>query len=453
MKVLAHTKSGDSIGLLDRFLTEGHQVKLFVDDPKLKTLGEGRFNKVSSMAEGVLWKPDFVFYDMVGSGKQADGIRKQGLPVFGAAEWLDDIELHREKGLQLCQSVGIKTPKTVTFKDLSEAMNYVKANPKFTVIKINGNISAESSFVADDPGQLVEHLEFLRDSQDLSGATFVIQEKLKGIEVSSECWFSNGKPILPMNFTIELKKFYANDQGPSTGCMFSAVAPYLSPMPKMIEKTLKKLFPIIGRQQLSTCLDINCMVDENTHEPIWMEYTARLGFSASFALAATIDGDLGQFFYEVAIGKAKKVPMNHTWGTALRAVISPYPLEPQDEKVSHAIYEAIQGQPIKAKKDKYTYLCEEVMRDKKGRYVTAGVDGLVAECCGASENLFDAWRQSQKRFDDLKVPGKMARYSDGVDRAYKDSMKLRSWGFEIPKPSTGEAGKHYTPYVLKASPV
>jgi phosphoribosylamine-glycine ligase len=441
MKILAHTKSGDSIGLLDRFLNEGHQVRLFVDDPSLKTLGEGRFDKVSSMAEGVLWKPDFVFFDMVGSGKIADGIRRQGLPVFGASEWLDDIELHREKGLELCQKVGIKTPKTVTFKKMDEAIAYAKSNPEFLVTKINGNISAESSFVADDSRGLVERLEFLKDSSDLSGATFILQEKLKGIEVSSEVWFSKGKPIRPFNFTVELKKFYPGDQGPASGCMFSAVAPYLSPMPKMIEKTLKKIFPIVEKMGLSTCIDINAMVLETTHEPIWMEFTARLGFSACYALAATIDGDLGKFFYEVATGKATRVPMNHSWGVALRTVISPYPLEPIDEKISHAIYESIKGQAVKSPKDKYIYLCEEVMKDKKGRYVTAGVDGLVAECCGTSENLYDAWRQTQKRFENIKVPGKMGRVSDGVDRAYKDTMKLKSWGFEVPSPTPSSVKK------------
>ena len=438
MKILAHTKSGDSIGLLDRFLTEGHQVRLFVDDPSLKTLGEGRFEKVSSMAEGVLWKPDFVMFDMVGSGAVADGIRNKGVPVFGASKWLDDIELHREKGLELCKKVGIKTPNTMAFKKLEEAMAYAKANPKFLVIKINGNISAESSFVADDSKQMAEHLEFLRDSADLSGATFILQEKLKGVEISSEVWFSHGKPLLPFNFTMELKKFYPGDQGPASGCMFSAVAPYLSSMPKMIEKTLKKLFPMIEQMKLSTCLDINTMVTEDTHDPVWMEFTARLGFSAIYALAATIDGDLGQFFCDVATGKARHVPMNHTWGVALRTVISPYPLEPTDEKISHAIYEAIQGQSVKAPKDKGIYLCEEVMRDKKGRYITAGVDGLVAECCGASESLYDAWRKAQKRFEDIKVPGKMGRISDGVDRAYKDTLKLKSWGFEVPSPTPNQ---------------
>jgi len=434
VKILAHTKSGDSIGLLDRFKTEGHQVYLFVDDPSLKTMGEGRFDKVSTMSDGLLRNPDLVFFDMVGSGTVADGIRKKGYNVFGASKWLDDIELHREKGLEICQKFGIKTPKTETFKDMKEAISYAKSNPQFLVTKINGNISAESSFVADDSKSLVEHLEFLSDSMDLSGATFILQEKLKGVEVSSEVWFSKGKPILPYNFTMELKKFYANDQGPATGCMFSAVAPYLSSNPKIINKTLAKLFPIIEKEQISSCLDINCMIDEKTHEPIWMEFTARLGFSACYALAATIDGDLGQFFYEVSTGKANRVPVKHTWGTALRTVISPYPLEPIDEKISHAIYENIKGQSIKAPKDKYIYLCEEVMRDKKGRYVTAGVDGLVAECCGTSESLYDAWRQSQKRFEELKVSGKMARISDGVDRAYKDTMKLKSWGFEVPSP-------------------
>src|SRR2546430_15937690 len=111
-KILCHTKSGDSLGLLAQFQQEGHKILLYCDDLDLKTLGEGRFEKVSSMAEGVLQRPDFVLFDMVGAGTLADGLRKQGMAVFGASKWLDDIELHREKGLELSKARGLKVPRT-----------------------------------------------------------------------------------------------------------------------------------------------------------------------------------------------------------------------------------------------------------------------------------------------------------------------------------------------------
>lgn len=434
MRILVVTKSCDSSGLVNRFIKEGHDIRVYHDEPELKGSLEGIAKKVSSIEAGLKENPHFVLFDMVGMGEKADQLRARGWNVFGASKLADEIELKREKGLEFAKKAGIKVPETQEFNRIEEAIAYVKANPDHTVVKVDGNLSAASSFVAKDVSEMVEWLNFLKESGGINGAKFILQQKLKGIEVSTECWFSKGKPVLPYNQTLELKKFFPGDLGPATGCMFSAVYPLSGQMPKFIDKTLKKIFPQIEKSGWSGPLDINCIVDEKTREPYFLEWTARLGYSAIYALAAMLDTNLGEFFYAIAKGTANRVPMAHSWGTALRLVVPPYPNEYPASKVERIIYDETRGQPIKFKEDKNLWLCD-VIQDDRGRIVTGGIDCIVAECTGQGSTLIEAWNKSKKIFEAVEVPNKMGRFTDGMDRAYKDSMRLRSWGYDVPRPT------------------
>jgi hypothetical protein len=51
----------------------------------------------------------------------------------------------------------------------------------------------------------------------------------------------------------------------------------------------------------------------------------------------------------------------------------------------------------------------------------------------------EAWRASQKVFEEIEVPNKGGRLTDGVEDAWKRILKLRNWGFgDIPSPSSGQ---------------
>lgn len=432
MRILVVTKSCDSAGIVNRFVEEGHDVRVFHEDSETRESMDGIVKKVPAIKEGLSFNPQLVLFDMVGMGEKADNLRAQGWNVFGASKFADDIELKREKGLEFAKKCGIRVPRSQELNNIDEAIYYVKANPDALVVKVDGNLSAASSFVAKDVSEMVEYLNFLKESGQIDGAKFILQQKLKGIEVSTEVWLSKGRPIRPYNQTFETKKLFPGDLGPATGCMSSAVYPLPGENPKFIEKTLKKAFPALLAASWTGPLDINCIVDEKTHEPYFLEWTSRLGYSAIYALLATFETNLGEFFYGVATGKVSHVPMAHTWGTALRVCIPPYPLEIQDEKISKYVYEEIAGQPVKTAKNRNIWLCEEVKKNEKGKYVTAGIDGVVAECTGQGRSLVEAWQASKKAFESIEVPNKFARLTDGINRAYRDAKQLKSWGYDVP---------------------
>jgi hypothetical protein len=67
--------------------------------------------------------------------------------------------------------------------------------------------------------------------------------------------------------------------------------------------------------------------------------------------------------------------------------------------------------------------------------------GIIGECLGRGEKLLDAWKASKKVFDDVEVPNKGARYTDGIDDAWKRIMELKKMGYsDIPSPLSSASG-------------
>jgi phosphoribosylamine-glycine ligase len=245
-----------------------------------------------------------------------------------------------------------------------------------------------------------------------------------------------GRILYPLESTFEEKKLMEGNKGPNTGAMSSAVFPYLTSSPKIAQQTVLKMVPMLQAMKFSGFLDCNSIVSEKNHQSYCLEFTARAGYDALYSLAAMIDTSLADFFNEVAHGTAKRLPLSHTWGVALRLIIPPAPNEwPDLPKVSKEAYAAIAGQPVKIPNDKYIYPIEELGKDKKGRWITKGIDGTVAEACGVGRTVDEAWKEAEKRWKTIKVPSAMGRF-DGIKRVHESIEKLRSWGFEVPSGSS-----------------
>jgi phosphoribosylamine-glycine ligase len=443
MKILMHSNNGDGIALAERFKKEGHKVWVYIDVKDCRRMGDNLVDKVDSMMRGMAENPDCVIFDMSGAGELADRLRKAGVKVLGGSAFADKMETDRKFGIDLARQYGMKVPESSDFKDIEEAVKHIKTKPKAYAIKMSGGESGcASSYVAKDAEDMLEYIAWQKDRKLIKpGMEFVLQEVIKGVEISTEVWFSDGRPLLPYNSTFENKKFLPGDLGPNTGCETSAVFPYLSSNPKIIEKTLRKTFKHMKELRWTGPLDVNCIVSERNYEPYFLEWTPRIGYSAIYALAAMLEGDLARFFYNVAHGTFQEVPIKNIWGTSLKLSVSPYPLErPELPDIEHRLYSDIEGMRINAPEGPNLWLID-AKKSKEGKRVVAGVNGIVAECTGAGRSLHSAWLTSRSVFDSVEIPGKMGRYVDGGMRAYKDSKKIKSWGYEAPDPDGSNDAK------------
>lgn len=434
LKILVHSANGDGIALANRFKKEGAQVWVYIEEKGCRRIGDGLVDKVDSVTRGMAEKPDFVLFDMSGSGELADRLRKAGTKVIGSSAMADKMETDRKFGLDLMKNNGIKIPVTAEFKTIEDALFHVKQNPKAYAIKMSGGDSGcASSYVAKDAADMLDYISYQKEQKLIKpGMEFVLQEVVKGVEISTEVWFSQGTPLLPYNGTFEIKKFMPGDLGPNTGCETSVVFPYLSSSPKIIEKTIKKIFPFMAKEKYTGPLDINCIVSEKDWEPYGLEWTPRLGYSAIYALSALMDSNLSEFFYGVAYGKTQRVPAKHSWATSLKVSVPPYPLDGALPEAERQLYDQIEGLRIKSPPTPHFWPVD-AQKDSKGRLVVAGVNGIVGECTGSGETLEKAWEGSKKVFEDIEIPNKMGRILDGIESATKRATKLRAMKYDIPK--------------------
>jgi phosphoribosylamine---glycine ligase len=439
MRVLIHDASADFAGIAYQMQKEGTKVDLFVKDPFYRNAMEGLVNKVDTMEEGLRHSPDLVIFSLNGDGDLADKIRKDGYKVIGSSVMADRLEMDRSYGVKVAKQYGIHVPKTTEFKDIKLAIAFVKQSKKPYAIKIDNNKSEASSYVAKDADEMVDYLSYAQEQGEISPSdTFILQEVVKGAELSTEMWFYDGNPIWPANSTFETKKFLAGELGQRTGCETSLVFHYEGTQSKIVYKTIRKIFPLLKYSRYTGPIDVNCIVSEDDHEPYFLEWTPRLGYSAVYAFCAMLGMPISEFFRRVSTSSTWNIPFKSLWGSALKVSIPPYPTDVEDKKAAEDLYGKTEGIRINGKYGP-DFWPIDVMKPKKQKsteIVAAGTSCILGECIGRGNSMLEAWRASQKVFKSVEVPNQQGRYTDGSEDAWKRVLKLRQFGYtDVPNPS------------------
>lgn len=451
MKILIYSLEGDSSGLAYSMQKEGAKVDLFVKKKWARPTMEGLVPKVETLEEGLVNKPDFILFDLNGDGPIADSLRKEGWKVVNGSALADRMEFDRAWGVKLCEQYGIRTPKTMEFKNVDEAASYVKKTNKPYAVKMDSNAGGESaSFVSKDAEEMLDYLAQQKESGKINGHTFILQEVVKGAEISTEVWFCNGEPLWPANSTFETKKFLAGELGQRTGCEVSLVCHYEGTGSKIVASTIRKLFPLLKYARWTGCLDVNCIVSEVDHEPYFLEFTPRLGYSAVYAYQSILGLPIYEYFAKVSRGTFT-IPFKNIWGTALKLSIPPYPVTIENQKVSQEIYGFQQGIRLNGKISK-DFVPVDIQKGPKDDLVCAGTTSILGECLGRGNSIVDAWRGSQKVFEEVDVPNKQGRFTDGINDLWDRIVLLRKWGYDIPYPNKqfSGVGKSVTPSPVPA---
>jgi phosphoribosylamine--glycine ligase len=451
MRILIYSIEGDSAGLAWQMQREKADVTLFIKNSWARRQMDGLVKKVQTLEQGLETKPDFILFDLNGDGAVADKLRADGWKVVNGSKLADRLEFDRAWGVKICEQYGIRTPRTTPFETVEEAIKFVVATKKPYAVKMDSNAGGESaSFVAKTGEEMVDYLNQQKESGKIDGATFIIQEVVKGAEISTEVWFCNGEPLWPANSTFEDKHFLAGGLGPRTGCEVSLVYHYESTRSKIVDRTIRKLFPLLKYSKWTGCIDVNCIVSEVDHEPYFLEFTPRIGYSAIYAYLAILGLPISEYFRRLANGPFT-IPFKFLWGSSLKISIPPYPTQIEPEEAGKKTYGLQEGVRVNGKYGP-DFVPIDVQKGQKTDFECSGVTGIIGECLGRGNSILEAWRASQRVFQSVEVPNKQGRYTDGVEDIWKRCLKLRQFGYDCPIPSGG-AGRAVTPSALKASPV
>jgi len=409
---------GDGIPLAIRLAEEGSIVKVIIKDKSAKPSLTGYKNPTRITTPSMLEQYDLILFDMVGLGQQAELFKQKGKLVIGGGVFNDKLELDRNYGQRVVKHLlpEVKLPGGKLIKTQDQLLKELEvAQPK--VIKPLNNQSPTLTLVSKDNQNrtlktLATRLKHLTPC--------ILQDKVNGIEISTEGWFNGERFVKPLfNHTIENKRFMEGDKGCQTGCMGNVVWASNPDKDKIIQKVLLPLTPLLKKVEYLGPLDVNCIITEN--DIYFLEFTSRFGYDAIQAFTELYKGKLFDMLWKLAI-KDTSFNVWSDYSIAVRLSMPPYP---QDEDCS--ILRGVQVLDIPQPARKHIMLSDVMLLNDTE--TLAGVDGVIG-CATARGQLISELRKRVYRTIDNCIIHQDVQYRKDIGLDVERKIEqLKTWGW------------------------
>jgi phosphoribosylamine---glycine ligase len=412
-------------------MDEGNEVVFAISEEADKTYGK--------IGEGIVYKGEFkkhldwadcVIFDsnIFKLPQEAEMCRNRGIPTIGSSELSGALENDRAFAVEVAKKVGLNVREYEEFAGANAwvaAERYVESLPPSSrwVWKPNGE-SPVSTFVSDSIEQLLCMLRYWKALYQEHGETpnFIITEKIEGQEISTEGWF-NGTEFYFPNHTLERTRFFDGDHGEKTGCAGNVVWAHDGPLFHTLIEPMREIL----RGNYNGPLDVNAIIDEETNEPIFLEYTPRFGYDAIFGLMQILNSDLGEMLFDIASGNEWTGNIRSDFAGMVRLHIPPYPEPPSDKDKQRPVGLPIEGVKLHDKIGPF-YPVEVFTEPDTNGLSTSGPDGYVMVVGGNGESPELAMDAAYRRADTITIP--CVRYrldlADKLQEVYH-LIKMTGW--------------------------
>jgi phosphoribosylamine-glycine ligase len=422
LRIAFNSYTGCGAWFILRLLEEGHSVDYFISKPDCENILNGIIPSPVIIDRSSLpnySRYDLSIFDTTGRKKQAE-YSADLCPTIGDGNFNCELEDNREFGIKIMEDCGILVPPYEKFSDPKEGKKYVRTTGKCYVYKPDTPAGQEqdtdTTFVSCSVEDMLEHIDKL--FEDSKRQPFILQEVIKGCEVSTEGWF-NGEDFFIRNSTLELKKFMNDDKGPATGCSGNMVFIHGLGEPKIYREGLRKTKDYLKEIGFTGMLDLNSIVSDDKLYGI--EWTPRFGYDATAALATMYAGDFGNLLEATARGERPEQSYRAEFCASVRLSIPPYPVKDRDIKERGNVIEGIDEEDFC-----YTYLYD--VEKTNGCLHSAGHNGFIASPMGVGNTPGEAFHDVSKRVDHVKAAGLQYR-TDVEKKILKRYAELQEGGW------------------------
>lgn len=416
--ILILSSEGDGIPISIRLAKEGHAVDIFLKDEKYKTSLLGYRNPKIILTAPPGEGYDLIISDMVGLGELCEKYKKQGRLVLGGGVFNDKIELDRLYGSKVVSSLTqVKESETTKISAKAELIAFLKKSTTAKVVKPLGNKSVSLTLVSKDESN--SSLISIAKKWGDKLIPCIVQDTIKGFEISTEGWFNGEKFIRPFNHTFERKRLMEDDKGPQTGCMGNVVV--LSTGDKLTDLILLPLEPLLKKVKYTGPIDINCIISEK--DVYFLEVTARFGYDAIQAFAELLKIPLYNFLFKVATQQddlIEGIDYTNQPSIAVRLSMPPYPSKEGVDK-----WKGIRVLKMDEGASKHVWLAD-VMKEE-GIEVLAGVDGVVGCVTARGLTIKECQRRVYRTINNIVINSDVQYRSDIGDQALADKEEFDRW--------------------------
>lgn len=439
MRVAFHG-SDSALSWAIRLKDEGHDVLTYSPPDKKRVkadrrVGDGLIQKAASRDQWMRFGLDdpstLWFFDSTNDGPLADRLRATGKRVIGAGDFMDKLEGDRGFGTAFAQKCGMQCPPERRFTSISGAIAWLKTNPRQEIgdggwaWKPYQSLGCDCTVVAPDAAAAIDELgNIARRKGDTH--TGIVQERIKGVALSTARWFNGASFTGPFEGTLEKKKLMNGEVGPATGCSLNLVWMYQSAYPKIARMLNWQGFEDYLRQAHAPpgIYDINAIV--NRDGAWFLEHTPRLGIDAQLASQRAYE-NLGEFLLRLARGQAvdELVDTDQNY-LSVRLTVPPYPHEDLTLEQSPAMGVSIRG--LDGLWDK-RFVAVGVALGPHG-YEVAEPSGFVGIALATGNDLDEMGDELMDFCEDLRIRNLQYR-TDVVEAVGKDLDKMSTTGWTV----------------------
>src|SRR3989339_413679 len=391
---------------------EGHNVKYFIEAKDEKEVTDGFVEKVDDYEKHVEWADIIIFDDVLGQGKMAQKLRKQGKLVIGGTAYCDLLEDDRTFGQEELRKYGVSIIPYQNFSSFDEAIDFVQKNPGRYVLKPSleaQNIKGLLYIGEEEDGKdLLQVLGDYKKAWANKIPSFQLQKRITGVEVAVGAFFDGKEFIYPINVNFEHKKFFPGNLGPSTGEMGTSM--FWSDPNKLFNATLKKFEQKLAEEGYVGYIDINCIVNKNGIYPL--EWTTRFGYPTISIQQEGMAIPIGEFLYDLAKGNKPKLKVKSGFQIGVRIVVPPFPFK---DKETFEVKS--KDSVIFFKKPTEGVHIEDVAL-VNDEWLVSGTSGVVLIVCGTGQTMKQAQKQVYSRIKNITIPNMYYRTDIG-DRWYE----------------------------------
>jgi phosphoribosylamine--glycine ligase len=408
--------------LCRQLLSEGNQVRYFIESKTEKDVSDGFVEKVDDWTVHKEWA-DLVVFDDSDFGPDAEKLRKEGRAVVGGTAYTDRLEMDRDFGQGEMKAAGLTILPQWNFEDFDEALRFVKENPGRYVVKPSGEAQAEKvlSFVGqeEDGLDVAAVLERYKKSWARKIRSFQIQKFATGVEVAVGAFFNGREFILPVCVNFEHKKMFPGDIGPSTGEMGCSM--FWEGENELYRATLAKMKDRLAASGYVGYFDINCIAAARGIYPL--ECTPRFGYPTLSIQMEGVQSRWGDFLQALATGESFPLKTKKGFQIGVVVAVPPFPFE---DLKSFRKYSEDAVVIFKKPVTEGVYPAD--IKLVEGDWRLAGSTGYALVATGNGPTMEDAQKEAYARVRNIIIPNMFYRTDIGA-RWQRDGDLLRTWGY------------------------
>lgn len=378
-----HLKVGDFEGIKRFCLNEG--IGLVVVGPE------------QPLVDGIV---DFFRQDPQLQGIRIIGPDQQGAQLEGSKAFA--------KGFMARHGIPTARCLTVNKENVQEGIDFMKTLKAPYVLKADGLAAGKGVLILDSLEEACQELQHMLEGKfGAASATVVIEEFLKGIEVSVFV-LTDGEHYVLLPEAKDYKRIGDGDQGLNTGGM-GAVSPVpfctVPFMDKVKERIVKPTLEGLKSEGIDYKGFLFLGLMDCNGQPFVIEYNVRMGDPETEAVMTRIEGDFADMLYACADGTLDQVHYAQSEKKAVTVMLvsGGYPEAYEKGKVMTGLEQLNDGVAFHA----------GTVFNEQGAVVTNG--GRVIAVTAQGDSIQEARQKAYEHIEKIHFEGAYHRSDIGLD--------------------------------------